>query len=493
MPLSAESVHTIKTILDGATKEGPTGLNGLTFVAVDKDGKTLVEHASGTRGVNSQEPMDMDTSFWIASCTKIVATIAVLQLVEQGSVPLDDPEFVRKMAPEIGAKKVYADGVNGAEQQISVTMRMLLNHTAGFAYAFFDARVNMRGRPVGIAGGFHSRRSATPVLDRVVLTRLSPEFNGDEEDILNSPMVNQPGKSDPDHTRLAANKVPKIAGSMWEYGVNIDWAGIILERHTGQKLNDYIQEHIFQPLGISDVTMFPTDNMRANLAHMHQRDPATGALAERDHLYRRPFHQTTKEQQQNFFHSAGAGLFAKPKEYIKVLAALLNEGVGPTTGNRILKKETVDLMWENQIPTQPNFARAGLPAADPTLANSLPEMYPQSGTKPRGVQAGTETPLTSLLSTQVPLRFDHVADFVCCTLGNPPQGWGLSMFLTLAPGDTGRGANTGWWCGLSNIFWWVDREKGVAGILSGQILPFGDPKVIQAWVGVEKAIYDGLE
>lgn len=39
------------------------------------------------------------------------------------------------------------------------------------------------------------------------------------------------------------------------------------------------------------------------------------------------------------------------------------------------------------------------------------------------------------------------------------------MFLTLAPGDTGRGANTGWWCGLSNLFWWVDREKGVSGML----------------------------
>lgn len=169
MPLSAQGAQTVKTVIDGVTKEGPTGANGLVFVAVDKEGKTLVEHASGTRSVNSKDPMDMDTSFCrsssmpfisssdlnsagIASCTKIVATIAVLQLVEQGSIPLDDPEFIKKLAPEIGAKKVYADGVNGVEQQGSVTMRMLLNHTAGFAYAFFDPRVSMRGRPVGIAG-----------------------------------------------------------------------------------------------------------------------------------------------------------------------------------------------------------------------------------------------------------------------------------------------------------------------------------------------------
>jgi CubicO group peptidase (beta-lactamase class C family) len=75
-----------------------------------------------------------------------------LQLVEQGSIPLDDPEFIKEIAPEIGAKKVYADGINGVEQEKSVTMRMLLNHTAGFAYAFFDVRVNMQGRPIGIAG-----------------------------------------------------------------------------------------------------------------------------------------------------------------------------------------------------------------------------------------------------------------------------------------------------------------------------------------------------
>ena len=88
----------------------------------------------------------------IASCTKIVATIAVLQLVEQGNIPLDDADFVKKLAPEIGAKKVYADGVNGVDQQSSVTMRMLLSHTAGFAYTFLDPRVSMRTRPIGNGG-----------------------------------------------------------------------------------------------------------------------------------------------------------------------------------------------------------------------------------------------------------------------------------------------------------------------------------------------------
>lgn len=84
---------------------------------------------------------------------------------------------------------------------------------------------------------------------------------------------------------------------------------------------------------------------------MHQRD-AEGQLKEREHILTAPFTQTTKEQQDKFNQSGGAGLYTKPKEYVKILAAILNDGTSPTTGATILKKETVDLMWENQIPKQ---------------------------------------------------------------------------------------------------------------------------------------------
>jgi CubicO group peptidase (beta-lactamase class C family) len=177
MPISTQAVETVKQILDGVTSEGASGSPGLSFIAIDKSGNTLVEHASGTKGVNSKEPMDTDTTFWIASMTKIVATIACLQLVEQGKLALDDPETIKKYAPEIGQKKVYADGATPAEQAQPVTLRMLLAHTAGFAYAFWDPRVNMVTSPIG-----------------------TEEFTGDAHDFIDSPMVNQPG-------------------SMWEYGV----------------------------------------------------------------------------------------------------------------------------------------------------------------------------------------------------------------------------------------------------------------------------------
>ena len=176
MPLSEQGVQGVKSILDAFTSEGPTGAPGLAFHAVDRSGKTLVEHQAGNLSVDSKEAVNEDTLFWIASCTKLVTAVALLQLVEQGKIALDDAEAIKKLLPELGEKKVYADGVNGADQQNSVTLRMLLSHTAGFGYVFFDPRLQCANEIEG--------------------------QSGDVNDILNARLVNQPG-------------------SMWEYGVSL--------------------------------------------------------------------------------------------------------------------------------------------------------------------------------------------------------------------------------------------------------------------------------
>jgi CubicO group peptidase (beta-lactamase class C family) len=88
----------------------------------------------------------------------------------------------------------------------------------------------------------------------------------------------------------------------------------MLERALNVKLGDYFKEHVFKPLGIEHATMFPTKEMRANLAYMHARD-GEGNLQERDHLYKAPFFADTPEKQKAAFQSGGAGLYAKPKEY----------------------------------------------------------------------------------------------------------------------------------------------------------------------------------
>ncbi|CAI6336009.1 unnamed protein product [Periconia digitata] len=454
MPISPAAKDSIKATLDGVSSQGTTGINGLVFLAVDKTGDHLVSHASGTRSIDSKDPMDLDTAFWMASCTKLFTCIAVLQQVEAGKIPLDDADFVGSVAPEIKAKKVFADGVTPKDQEKQVTMRMLLSHTAGFAYSFMDPRVYVYPRfSVSFCGDNLScmrlrkaefRKTRPDVNAWTSLTfylcelrQGIDEFVGDEEQILKSPMVNQPG-------------------SMWEYGVSMDWAGIILERTLNTKLGDYFQQHIFTPLQISTMTMFPSASTLSNLAQFHQRDPTTQTLAPRPHFYESALTSNTspEEKRKNVFQSGGAGLFGAPKDFAKVLATLLNDGTSPETGKQILNKETVELMFENQIKEFPDFARSGAPPANPLLCNPLPEIYPQPS--------------------------------------NPPQGWSFAGFVTIAPGLTGRGTNTVWWSGLANLFWWVDREKGVGGVIASQVFPFGDPVVMGAWGAAEAGVYQGL-
>lgn len=132
---------------------------------------------------------------------------------------------------------------------------------------------------------------------------------------------------------------------------------------------------------------------------------------------------------------------------------LLNDGTCPRTGVQLLRKETVDEMFRNQIPNFPNASRQGIPAAKPDLTNPIGELYPVAG--------------------------------------NPPQGWGLTFMLSNG-GATGRSKTTGHWAGLANLWWWCDRENGVAGLVCTQILPFADAKVLGLWVGIEAEVYKAL-
>lgn len=185
---------------------------------------------------------------------------------------------------------------------------MLLSHTAGFGYSFFNQGL----------------------LDHYGAAGLN-EFSGYKYDTVSQPLVNQPG-------------------SRWEYGVNIDWAGILLERVTGLSLNDYFQEHIFKPMGITHINMFPTEEMKKNLAYMHLR-VADGKLVRRPdgHLNQRPLQVLSEEEKKEVLNAGGAGCFARPNQYCQIIATLLNDGKHPGSGNQILKKETVDQMFTNQV------------------------------------------------------------------------------------------------------------------------------------------------
>jgi len=100
--------------------------------------------------------------------------------------------------------------------------------------------------------------------------------------------------------------------------VGIDWAGTMVERVSGMSLNDYFQKHIFQPLGIKNISMLPNEDMKSQLAHMNARAP-DGTLREREHLLRRPLIVEGDEIAKTY-NSAGAGCFAKPLEYCSMIS-----------------------------------------------------------------------------------------------------------------------------------------------------------------------------
>ncbi|KAL8714301.1 MAG: hypothetical protein Q9225_006584 [Loekoesia sp. 1 TL-2023] len=218
-------------------------------------------------------------------------------------------------------------------------------------------------------------------------------------------------------------------------------------------LNDYCQKNIFQPLGIKNINFFPTPEMKENLAHQHQRTH-DGRLRERDYMYRRPL-IVDGDDISRTHNSGGHGCFARPVDYCEILSTLLNSGTSPKTSARILSPASVSGMFTNQILEFPNFGRKGTPAAKPDITNPTTEFYPQ----PR----------------------------------EQPQGWGITFMMTIHEGATGRGRNTAWWAGVTNVFWWCDREKGVAGMVASHITPFGDPEVMNLWAKLEGMIYANLE
>ncbi|OJJ05771.1 hypothetical protein ASPVEDRAFT_199204 [Aspergillus versicolor CBS 583.65] len=409
MPLTEQVTSHLRGVVDKAC-EDPSGIPGTTVVVVDKNGEELFAHSAGKRGAASKEPMTLDNIFWIASCTKMLVGVACMQLVEQGVLKLDDGAQTESLCPELKTFQVLQEDGSLVDKNKAITLRMLLTHTAGFGYTFFNDRLREWSYPAGV-----------------------DEFSGRIEDV-KLPLLFQPGEG-------------------WEYGVGIDWAGIALERATGLKLNEYLQKNIFQPLGIKDMSMIPNEDMRQRMAYMNHRD-GDGKLRHRDHLLRAPLVvDLNKAEVDRVFNSGGAGMYAKPQDYCKILSVLLNDGTCPKTGTKLLNKSTVDDMFTNQIPQFPNYSRQGIAASKPDLTNAVPELYP------------------------VP--------------GNPPQGWGLTFMLSNG-GGTGRSASTGHWAGLANLWWWADREKGVAGMVCTQILPFVDMPVLGLWATVEAEIYKAL-
>ena len=180
MKFSEKCTRELQSIVEQAVS-GPDGVPGAVVVVLAKDGSELFVHAAGKRGVSSTEDMTPDNVFWMASCTKMITAVACMQQVEKGVLNLDDSEQLENLCPEFKSLKVL--GKNGElEPKINgITLRMLLTHTSGFGYSFFNERLRDWSFPIGI-----------------------DEFSGDAAEF-NVPLLFQPGERWEYGVRLAKN------------------------------------------------------------------------------------------------------------------------------------------------------------------------------------------------------------------------------------------------------------------------------------------------
>ena len=216
-------------------------------------------------------------------------------------------------------------------------------------------------------------------------------------------------------------------GTAWEYGVNTDWLGLVVEKVTGHNLGLVLRERIYDPLGMRDSSFMPSEEQSARLLRVMQRQ-GDGSLAPAELGMPAP----------SEWDAGGHGSYGTVQDYGKFVQAWLNDGAG------LLQPATARLALQNHI------GAIQLPAVmkstEPALSNDVPAL---------------------------PV----------------PQGWGLGFHLTLADLPGMRSSGSADWAGLFNCYYWIDRTKGIAGVLMTQLLPFFDLRVVQTLVGFETAVY----
>ena len=261
-------------------------------------GRVTYQGAYGKRDTIKNQAMSLDSIFRIASMTKPITSVAVMQLVESGRVKLDEP--VASYLPELAHVQVLEgfDAGTGKARlrapRTPPTVRQLLSHTSGFVYEVFD-----------------------PDMQRYVASGAVPSMSRGDDGFLNAPLMFDPG-------------------SRWEYGISTDWLGKLVERISGQNLQVYFRRHIFKPLGMNDTFFDVPPKKQARVAGLEQRQ-ADGSLQE-------PPPQPFKPVK---FFSGGGGLYSTASDYMKFTRMLINGGKAGHA--RILRPETIQQMGHNQI------------------------------------------------------------------------------------------------------------------------------------------------
>ena len=269
--------------------------------------KTVWHKALGYYNLIDNRPLEKNSIYFIQSMTKPIMSVAIMQLVEQGLLSLNDK--VADFIPAVSTLRVIKDvnaGIDGATVPVKspMTIKQLLTHTAGLSHGLeehlFDQQL--------------FKLMYNDLFDPAIYNKLEEPV----EKLLQVPLIGQPGEQ-------------------WYYSAAPDLLALILQKITQQPINEYLEEHIFSPLGMQDTgyNVSPENLERIMQLHFNQED---GTLV--------TSHVQAKSSG-NTVYGGTYGLFSSTEDYLKFCQMILNKGA--YDGGQILAPETVVEMTKNHV------------------------------------------------------------------------------------------------------------------------------------------------
>ncbi|MEZ7974260.1 MAG: serine hydrolase domain-containing protein [SAR324 cluster bacterium] len=393
--MSSKRLERIRPIMQGYVDQKK--IAGLSTMIARK-GKVVHFEQVGQLDKESNKPMSNDTIFRIYSMTKPIICVALMTLYEQGKFHLTDP--VAKFIPTFENLKVLACDETGESKEVDLarppTVRSLLTHTSGLSYDFLeDSPVAELYRQTGISN------NADRTLEELV------------HELSRMPLAFQPE-------------------SRWHYSLGIDVAARLIEIISGQPLEQFLKDHIFDPLGMDDTGFSVAAEEQYRIATMYGLPDLFSPNMTNSKLFEawsRGFNEridvsaTYPALKSVAFARGGHGLFSTTWDYLRFAQMLLNQG--ELTGVRILGRKTVHLLHMNYLS-------------------------------------------------------DDLLPYVIADLPAYGYGFGLGSRVLLNVAESEKPGSVGeyGWAGAAKTYYWIDPQEEIIGILMSQsMIQFEKPEV----------------
>jgi CubicO group peptidase (beta-lactamase class C family) len=440
--ISQKAILYLETYIDVAIDPGP-GAPDLPFAlvhVVNAQNKVLFSYG------NAPDKRPTSSSMVIVqSLTKIVGAMAYMQLVEKGLATLDDPATINNWLPELATKQVLTGYTIDSEigkkvwqledRRGDITARMLMNHTYGGGHTYFNKLLLEYIQDLGEGVWETTNEASNPY-----------------GILLASPLLWQPGT----HTN---------------YGQGLDWIAVLIERITKQSLASYLQDNIFDPLGLKEIGFEPQyggdvvssphntgkfwpRKLRSGQGFVTIDSPEPETVRRRDAF--------PGKEGNHHVGCLGTGLVASVGDYTHLVTVLLpqNAGVDPVSGRRILSSESALEICRPQLPR--------------ALRNDS-----------RCLLDSAAAPIIVPVDLTAPLLDPHGSFGLGCGVQGADR--------VLTNGQKGRSVGSVYWYGATNVEFWIDREKEIVVAVWGNYYPFCEKAWMDFVGGVEGLLYKGLE